>query len=548
MRKAFLALAFCTALACQPAHAQEAPARPPAAPSVAAPVQTPADAYTDMASTHFDAIIRGVERLGRSGEARALAALQALEAHKLLAGNDTIYIRTDTGLVDARTGQNAPADLTGLHPVRLNNRVRQTLASARAELLLAQGTQTERRDALAQIQAHPDAAMLPVLDKALADPSNKSLTGSLNAARAAILLSPGAPPVALSEQLAAVAAIKAQGGLPAKSLLSRAATLVPLAPQTREAAGKAVASIDFHLKLWGYGQDLFYGVSLSSVLLLSAMGLAITFGVMGVINMAHGELMMVGAYTTFMVERLVAAYIPALAPFSLILALPVAFVVSGGLGILIERSVIRFLYGRPLETLLASWGVSLILQQAIRSVFGPTNVAVTTPGWLGGSFALGGLEITTVRLAIFLFAIAVMAALTLVLKRTPLGLHMRAVTQNRRMAALMGIRTARVDALTFGLGSGIAGLAGVAVSQIDNVSPNLGQGYIIDSFLVVVFGGVGNLWGSLAAALALGIGGKGLEPLIGAVSGKILLLVLVILFIQRHPRGMFPMRGRGIES
>ncbi|RUT26386.1 urea ABC transporter permease subunit UrtB [Asaia sp. W19] len=537
MRKAGLAFTLCLALVlgapCAPAGAQEA---------------TP-DPYAQLASPHFDAIIAGIEALGHSGDDKALATLQALDAHKLMAGSGGVYIHAGTGLVDARTGQqNADIDPATLHPVRVNNRVRLVLATARAELLLAQGSRAEKHDALSRMLTHPDASMLPALDHASADPANKSLRAEFEAARAAILLSPGAPPVALSAQLAAVSAIKKTGGLGARSLLTRAAALEALAPQTREAAKKAVASIDFRLRLWSYAQDLFYGVSLSSVLLLSAMGLAITFGVMGVINMAHGELMMVGAYTTFVVERLIAAYIPALSPFSLILALPAAFVVSGGLGILIERGVIRFLYGRPLETLLASWGVSLILQQAVRSVFGPSNVAVTTPGWLGGAFALGGLEITTVRLAIFLFAIAVMAALMLVLRRTPLGLHMRAVTQNRRMAALMGIRTARVDALTFGLGSGIAGLAGVAVSQIDNVSPNLGQGYIIDSFLVVVFGGVGNLWGSLAAALALGLGGKGLEPLIGAVSGKILLLVLVILFIQRHPRGMFPMRGRGIES
>jgi len=510
--------------------------------------QTPTDPYALLASHRFEDVATGIEALGQSGDARALKIVEALQSHRLLAGPNDVFISGISGLTDVRSGAASAVDVASLHPVRVNNRVRMALATAQAELLLAHGTQAQRLAAAADMLAHPNIAMLPVLNRALDDPANQGLRAALSSAHAAILLSPGAPVSDAGTQLEAVSIMRAQGGLTARSLLAQAAGLQSLTPQARTAAARAVASIDWRLKFWGYAQDLFYGVSLGSVLLLAAMGLAITFGVMGVINMAHGELMMVGAYTAFVVEREVAAYAPILAPFSLVLALPAAFFVSGGLGIVIERGLIRFLYGRPLETLLASWGVSLILQQAIRSIFGPTNVAVFTPSWLGGSFALGGIDVTTVRLAIFLFAIAVMAALTVVLRRTSLGLHMRAVTQNRRMAALMGIRTARVDALTFGLGSGIAGLAGVAISQIDNVSPNLGQGYIIDSFLVVVFGGVGNLWGTLAAALALGVGGKGLEPLIGAVSGKILLLVLVILFIQRHPRGMFPMRGRGIEQ
>jgi urea transport system permease protein len=296
------------------------------------------------------------------------------------------------------------------------------------------------------------------------------------------------------------------------------------------------------------GQDLFYGLSLSSVLLLAAMGLAITFGVMGVINMAHGELVMIGAYVTYVVQQGVLAVLPGAAGLSLILSVPAAFVVCAAIGVAIERSLIRFLYGRPLETLLATWGLSLVLQQAVRSLFGPTNISVITPQFLSGALHVGGLVITLNRLAIIIFAIAVMVALQAVLRRTALGLEMRAVTQNRRMAALMGIRTPRVDALTFGLGSGVAGLAGVAISQIDNVSPNLGQGYIIDSFMVVVFGGVGNLLGTLAGAVTLGLSNKVLEPAVGAVLGKIVVLVLLIFFIQLRPRGMFPLRGRAVES
>jgi urea transport system permease protein len=293
---------------------------------------------------------------------------------------------------------------------------------------------------------------------------------------------------------------------------------------------------------------VFYGLSLGSVLLLAATGLAITFGVMGVINMAHGEMVMIGAYVTFMVQQGLSQYAPWLFGGSLIIAIPLAFIVSGLVGIVIERCLIRFLYGRPLETLLATWGLSLVLQQAVRSIFGPTNRSVSTPDWMSGSSMVGGLTITYNRLYIIIFAALVLAALMAALRYTPLGLQMRAVTQNRRMAAAMGIRTPWVDAMTFGLGSGVAGMAGVALSQIDNVSPNLGQGYIIDSFMVVVFGGVGNLWGTLVAALTLGIVNKFLEPVAGAVLGKIVVLVLLILFIQRRPRGMFPLKGRAVET
>jgi urea transport system permease protein len=295
-------------------------------------------------------------------------------------------------------------------------------------------------------------------------------------------------------------------------------------------------------------QNAWYGLSLGSVLLLAAIGLAITFGVMGVINMAHGEMVMLGAYTTFVVQQVIRDHDPALFDFSLALAIPLAFVVAGLVGMLIERGIIRFLYGRPLETLLATWGVSLILQQAVRTAFGPTNREVDTPSFMSGSFALGQITITYNRLWIIFLTLAVFVFLLGVLRFTRFGLEMRAVTQNRAMAAAMGIRTGRIDALTFGLGSGIAGIAGVALSQIDNVSPNLGQGYIIDSFMVVVFGGVGNLWGTLVGALTLGIANKFLEPYAGAVLGKIAILVLIILFIQKRPRGLFALKGRAVEA
>ena len=290
---------------------------------------------------------------------------------------------------------------------------------------------------------------------------------------------------------------------------------------------------------------LFFGLSLGSVLVLIAIGLAITFGVMGVINMAHGELMMLGAYTTYAVQTAMPGHIG----ISILVAIPAAFIVAGLTGVLMERTIIRFLYGRPLETLLATFGVSLILQQSVRSIFSALNRSVVTPDWMSGSLQLNdALAITYNRLYIVIFTLIVFALILVVLKRTRIGLDIRAVSQNRAMAKAMGIRTEWVDAMTFGLGSGIAGVAGVALSQLTNVGPNLGQSYIIDSFMVVVFGGVGNLWGSLIGGMSMGIVNKLLEPYAGAVLAKIFVLVALILFIQTRPRGLFPQAGRAAED
>jgi len=311
------------------------------------------------------------------------------------------------------------------------------------------------------------------------------------------------------------------------------------------AAIKAKRKIDERRDTFAFFEKIFFGLSLGSVLLLAAIGLAITFGVMGVINMAHGELIMIGAYTTYVVQLLMPNHIE----LSLLVAVPAAFIVSGLFGIAIERGVIRFLYGRPLETLLATFGISLILQQLVRSIFSPLNRSVETPLWMSGALEINPVfAITYNRLAIIIFSLIVFAMLMLILKRTSLGLKVRAVSQNRAMARAMGIRSEWVDAMTFGLGSGIAGIAGVALSQLTNVGPNLGQSYIIDSFLVVVFGGVGNLWGTLVGAMSLGVFNKFLEPVAGAVLAKILILVFIILFIQKKPRGLFPQKGRAAEN
>ncbi|MDT8397998.1 MAG: urea ABC transporter permease subunit UrtB, partial [Pseudomonadales bacterium] len=312
----------------------------------------------------------------------------------------------------------------------------------------------------------------------------------------------------------------------------------------RAEAARVLAGISRKVEFYHFLEQLFFGLSMGSVLLLVATGLAVTFGVMGVINMAHGEMIMLGAYTTYVVQLLM----PGMIAYSLLVAVPAAFLVSGSVGILIERGVIRFLNGRPLETLLATFGISLILQQTVRSVFSPLNRQVITPDWMSGSLQINPvLSLTYNRLYILVFALLVFVSLLLILKKTVLGLQVRAVSQDRDMARAMGIRTEWVDALTFGLGSGVAGMAGVALSQLTNVGPNLGQGYIIDSFMVVVFGGVGNLLGTLVGGFSLGLTNKFLEPLTGAVLANILVLVFIILFIQKRPKGLFPQKGRAAE-
>jgi urea transport system permease protein len=315
--------------------------------------------------------------------------------------------------------------------------------------------------------------------------------------------------------------------------------------RVRTTAREVIASIDSSRAWYSTLETLFFGLSLGSVLVLAAIGLAITFGVMGVINMAHGELMMLGAYTTYVVQQLMPNHIG----LSIFVSIPLAFLVSASVGMLIERGVVRFLYGRPLETLLATFGVSLVLQQVVRDVFTANNRPVETPAWMAGSLQINeALSITYNRLYVILFMIVVFVLLQTVLQKTSLGLKVRAVAQNRNMARAMGVRTQWVDAMTFGLGSGIAGVAGVALSQLTNVGPNLGQQYIIDSFMVVVFGGVGNLWGTLIGGMSLGVVSKVLEPWAGAVLAKILVLIALILFIQRRPRGLFPQKGRAAES
>ncbi|UCI05521.1 urea ABC transporter permease subunit UrtB [Mesorhizobium sp. B1-1-8] len=494
-----------------------------------------------------EAVVRELAASGDPAVERALAALA--DGNLYIRKADTeVFVGKETGdaveLIDPLSGEKAAeaakADLTR---IKVNNGLRRVIRDALGTLTLRAKDPGVRLAAAATMFKTPDAANIEPLDEAVAAETGPGVKALFEQARAASVLVSDKPQ---ADKLAAISVIAARGDRDALSLLTSVEANAQGA--VKDAATAAIATINSTLALWDAGQNIWYGISLGSVLLLAAIGLAITFGVMGVINMAHGEMVMLGAYTTFVVQQVIRTSFPGLFDWSLVIALPLAFLVAAFVGLVIERGVIRFLYGRPLETLLATWGVSLILQQAVRTIFGPTNQEVGNPSWMSGSFEMGQLAITWNRLWILVFALAVFGVLLYVMKRTPWGLQMRAVTANRRMAASMGIRTPWVDALTFALGSGIAGIAGVALSQIDNVSPNLGRGYIIDSFMVVVFGGVGNLWGTLVGALSLGIVNKFLEPYAGAVLGKIVVLVLIILFIQKRPRGLFALKGRAVEA
>jgi len=505
------------------------------------------DAVAKFANDEFSDTEEAIGAIAASGNPLAFSIVSALGDGRLSADPDTkkAFITQDNGkVIDAATGAAVDKLPDSAAVVRLNNRLRRTVEAALGGLTLSSPDPAKRIAAAQSVFKTHDETMLPMVDGALAKETDKGAKLAFNEARAAILLFK--PDATDAEKLEAIATIKSRGDQEALALLTGLGSDQP--PAIATAAANATSSIQSSLAIWSAVQNAWYGVSLGSVLLLAAIGLAITFGVMGVINMAHGEMVMIGAYTTFVVQEIIRTSFPGLFNYSLLIAVPLAFIVAGAIGILIERTIIRFLYGRPLETLLATWGLSLVLQQAVRTAFGPTNQEVGNPSWMSGAFQLGQISITYNRLWILCFTLAVFAILLAMLRYTALGLEMRAVTQNRRMAASMGIATSRVDALTFGLGSGIAGIAGVALSQIDNVSPNLGQSYIIDSFMVVVFGGVGNLWGTLVGAFTLGIANKFLEPVAGAVLGKIAILVLIILFIQKRPRGLFALKGRAVEA
>ncbi|SCB60551.1 amino acid/amide ABC transporter membrane protein 1, HAAT family [Rhizobium aethiopicum] len=494
-----------------------------------------------------DAAIR---TLAASGDTHVSQILQQLSDGKLYVNSEGGPVLVQGGTEDEPTYSDpitgeavADVDPDMMSKVKINNALRTTITTMMSQLTLLSPDRAARLAAAEGMLRDADPANLDLLNSALSAEKDGEIKNTMEAARAVMVLKSDA---GIEEKEAAIDTVAARGGRNALTILTTAMASAP--DDLKPVIQAEITSINRDLALWDVVQNVWYGLSLGSVLLLAAIGLAITFGVMGVINMAHGEMVMIGAYTTYVVQETIASAFPSLADYSLVFAVPAAFIFTGFVGLVIERSVIRYLYGRPLETLLATWGVSLILQQAIRSYFGPTNREVRNPSWMSGAFDFGGLVITWNRLWIIVFSLVVFLTLLMLLKRSAFGLQMRAVTQNRRMASSMGIRTGWVDAFTFALGSGIAGMAGVALSQIDNVSPNLGQNYIIDSFMVVVFGGVGNLWGTLVGALSLGVVNKFLEPFAGAVLGKILVLVLIILFIQKRPRGLFALKGRAVEA
>ncbi|MEA3533996.1 urea ABC transporter permease subunit UrtB [Rhizobium sp. CC-YZS058] len=498
-----------------------------------------------LGAAGFPQRVAAVKALAASGDPAVPKILKKLSDGQLYAPKTggAVYVVEGDTVTDPLTGatvEGVPA--ASLTRLKLNNALRGAIGEAMSQLTLLSPDRTQRLAAARDILASGKADNLSLLDGALAKEQDAEIKAVMEQARAVIMLKTD---VSIEEKRKAIENVAARGNRDALTLLTAARAASP--PDLLPLIDSEIAAIETKLAVWDVAQNIWYGLSLGSVLLLAAIGLAITFGVMGVINMAHGEMVMLGAYTTYVVQQALASYAPGLSNLSLVFAVPAAFLFTGLVGIAIERGIIRWLYGRPLETLLATWGLSLILQQTIRTIFGPTNRQVDNPSWMSGAFDVGAMSITYNRLWIIVFSLFTFLALLTLLKRSKLGLQMRAVTQNRRMASSMGIRTPMVDAMTFGLGSGIAGIAGVALSQIDNVSPNLGQNYIIDSFMVVVFGGVGNLWGTFVGALSLGIANKFLEPYAGAVLGKILILVLIILFIQRRPRGLFALKGRAIE-
>lgn len=513
-----------------------------------------AAAVAKMGQSSMPAREQGITALAESGDSRSLAILQALLDGRLYLEKSVgrlVIAEKNDGRYRIEDAVNS-ADLgfieaEAIGRINITNKIRGELRKLIGQLGLSADDASMRLAAVREMTKDPDQKTLELLQKRIEIEPDERV-------RQAIKLIFLVRDIDSGDKAVRIKAIQALKDYDSQEVVNKLNVLLEndgndgyaeADADIRNEAKVSLRSINARIDLYHSIETVFFGLSLGAVLVLAAIGLAITFGVMGVINMAHGELMMLGAYTTYVIQQL----LPDSLGLSIFLAIPAAFLISALAGLAIERGLIRFLYGRPLETLLATFGVSLILQQSVRSIFSPLNRSVATPGWMSGSWQINDfLSLTWNRFYILVFCLLVFAALLLILKRTRLGLEVRAVAQNRRMAKAMGIPTDRVDAMTFALGSGIAGVAGVALSQITNVGPNLGQAYIVDSFMVVVFGGVGNLLGTLVAGFSLGIANKFLEPYAGAVLAKILVLVFIILFIQKRPRGLFPQKGRAAEA
>lgn len=488
-----------------------------------------------------------VEQLEAQGDESLLPVLRAWLAGDLHYVKDSkaIVVETDVQGNEVYIDPFSQEQLSGLSSkdvkkIKVNNKLRGLLRGVIARIQLTSNNADVREGAVRELLSDIDEDTFATLETLFPKESNSDVKQMMQTALSIYTATDKS-----NSQITRVTAIEFLGGSLENDVRN---VLLKLSRDSNEvvaaAADKALVNINRQVERYALVDQLFFGLSLGSVLLLASIGLAITFGVMGVINMAHGEMIMLGAYTTYVVQLIMPNYID----YSIWVAIPAAFLVSGLMGVLIERLVICRLHGRPLETLLATFGISLILQQLVRTIFSPLNRQVSTPSWMSGSWEINPvLSLTLNRLYILAFALLVFLALVFILKKSSLGLNVRAVSQNRSMAKAMGVKTEWVDAMTFGLGSGIAGIAGVALSQLTNVGPNLGQAYIIDSFMVVVFGGVGNLLGTLVAAFTLGIANKFLEPTTGAVLAAILVLVFIILFIQKRPKGLFPQKGRAAE-
>ncbi len=505
-----------------------------------------------LASEHVMERLKAIDKIARVGDSDALRLLKELQNSELLV-TDTGQIvleNDDWNVIDAITLEMLDPQPDTYNTVIVNNRMRSQLESAVGVLQLLSDDREIRLTSAKSLRDNLSPSLLTFLNKALAQESDEEIGRILKESQSVILLdSPDE-----QERIDAVNYLTSSSERRVRELLvaklekNESGEFEEPSAEVRVAIEFAVTAIDRKLTFIDYFGRLFSGLSLGSILLLAAMGLAITYGLLGVINLAHGEMLMIGAYATYVTQQLFVNYLPNYFDLYVLAAIPMAFLSSAIIGVVLERSVIRWLYGRPLETLLATWGISLFLIQLVRQIFGAQNVEVSNPTWLSGGVEVWNIVMPLNRIAIIVFAALVLIGIWLLISQTRLGLFIRSVTQNRSMAACVGVNTAKVDMLAFGLGSGIAGLAGVALSQVGNVGPDLGQAYIIDSFMVVVLGGVGQLAGTVYAALGLGVFSKFIEPGVGAVLTKIIILVFIIAVIQKRPQGLFALKGRSVEG
>ncbi len=511
-------------------------------------------ALKDLGNKSRSKIKIAVKLLGDMGNPAALPALEALRNKRLqVSEGGALIILDESGDQghDALSGKQVDLNSLKLRTPRINNSVRRVLSVTIGKLQLTSDDSDVRLAAAKELLKRPSSGLVVLVENALAKESDDEVREIF----LLVLAKEGLNSDDKKKRLQSLKTIKEIGNNDFKTDLEallgkdEKGEFLEKDPTIRKSASQAISSIERRQFFINQAANLFYGLSLGSILLLAALGLAITFGLMGVINMAHGEMLMIGAYSTFVVQNLFKEYLPGFFDWYLVAAIPIAFTVSAIVGVILERSVIRHLYGRPLETLLATWGISLILIQSVRLVFGAQNVEVANPYYLaGGVEVMNGVVLPYSRIAIIIFVVFVVISVWTLLQKTSLGLQVRAVTQNRGMASCMGISTHKVDMYTFGLGSGVAGLGGLALSQIGNVGPELGQLYIVDSFMVVVLGGVGKIAGTVVGALGLGFVNKFLEPIAGAVLGKIIVLVLIIALIQKRPQGLFALKGRMADN